>query len=398
MSTAIAIMGNSGSGKTTSLRNLDPATTFIIDADGKGLSWQGWKRQYIEGKNYLREKDPERVAAAINQIATRKTHVKTLVIDTANAIMIGDEMKRIREKGYDKWADLAQSVYHLVTDSLGYRDDLYVIWMFFSETVEDELSGERFVRFQTSGRKLQKITLEAFFPIVLHALPLDDRFVFETRARQSVSKTPMGMFDSVEIPNDIAAVLKRVAEYESGDVLQRDDASMSAMASAATPTEAMSEDSLKEKLFELQQRRNISNAEVCKYIGEEKISDLSVAQLAHIVKEWDSIERQILDNQTPAKGQPAAAPPAQAEPPQPAQEPAKPPVENGDLSKAVRTIENGLKAHGISDFLLNQYLTEKKGYLQPGQEWRNAPTQLIVAIAGNWPKIAEDVAEDVPPF
>ena len=61
MSKVIAIMGESGAGKTTSMRNLDPATTFYIDCDKKGLSWKGWKEQYIEGKNYFKGDTPTNV-------------------------------------------------------------------------------------------------------------------------------------------------------------------------------------------------------------------------------------------------------------------------------------------------------------------------------------------------
>ena len=46
MANIIGIMGESGSGKTTSMRNLDPKTTYYIDCDKKGLSWRGWKKQY----------------------------------------------------------------------------------------------------------------------------------------------------------------------------------------------------------------------------------------------------------------------------------------------------------------------------------------------------------------
>lgn len=46
MARVICVMGESGSGKTTSLRNLNPEETYIIDADKKGLSWRGWKKQY----------------------------------------------------------------------------------------------------------------------------------------------------------------------------------------------------------------------------------------------------------------------------------------------------------------------------------------------------------------
>ena len=50
MSRGILVMGESGSGKTTSLRTLNPETTFIIECDGKGLSWRGWKNQYAKDK------------------------------------------------------------------------------------------------------------------------------------------------------------------------------------------------------------------------------------------------------------------------------------------------------------------------------------------------------------
>ena len=60
MARVIAIMGESGSGKTTSLRNLTPESTFIIDSDKKGLSWRGWKGDYNKDtKNYLVSDDPE---------------------------------------------------------------------------------------------------------------------------------------------------------------------------------------------------------------------------------------------------------------------------------------------------------------------------------------------------
>ena len=54
MSKVICIAGESGSGKTTSMRNLDPKTTYYIDCDKKGLSWKGWRKQYCEAnKNYF---------------------------------------------------------------------------------------------------------------------------------------------------------------------------------------------------------------------------------------------------------------------------------------------------------------------------------------------------------
>ena len=103
MSKAIMIIGPSGSGKTTSLRNLNYKEAFYIDADGKGLSWKGWRKQYCkENKNYYRSDDAEQIYKVMEQIDTKQKHIKYLIIDTLNGIMVGDEMRRAKEKTYDK--------------------------------------------------------------------------------------------------------------------------------------------------------------------------------------------------------------------------------------------------------------------------------------------------------
>ena len=130
MSRVICIAGESGSGKTTSLRNLDPKTTYIIDADRKGLSWKGWKKQYNkENKNYIQTSDIDKIRGILAGINEKAAHIKTVVIDTLNTIMVDDEVKRMKEKGYDKWIDLAQCVWELVSEAHLYRDDLTVVFM-----------------------------------------------------------------------------------------------------------------------------------------------------------------------------------------------------------------------------------------------------------------------------
>lgn len=215
MSRCICIMGESGSGKTTSMRNLDPATTFYIDCDKKGLSWRGWKQQYnAENKNYMRTDDQNRVLAclrALHESADYK-HVKTVVIDTINGIMVADEMRRSKERGYDKWLDLAVAIYDILDISLVLRDDLTIICVAHSQTERDD-AGFMFTRIKTSGKKLDKITLESKFSTVLLAKVIDGKYVFETRADRSTAKAPMGMFEAAQIENDITLVLKAMEDY-----------------------------------------------------------------------------------------------------------------------------------------------------------------------------------------
>ena len=215
MSRVICIAGESGSGKTTSLRNLDPKTTYIIDADRKGLSWKGWKAQYNkEAKNYIQTSDVDKIKSLLQNISEKATHIKTVVIDTLNTIMVDDEVKRMKEKGYDKWIDLAQCVWELVSDAHLLRDDLTVVFMAHTQTERDD-SGFYFTRIKTSGRKLEKICLESKFTTVLIAKCIDGRYIFETHAKNSTAKSPMGAFEENEIDNDVAEVIRRLEEYEN---------------------------------------------------------------------------------------------------------------------------------------------------------------------------------------
>lgn len=213
VSKVICIAGESGSGKTTSMRNLDPAETFYIDCDRKGLSWKGWKKQYnSQNKNYKATDEAEKIKHILSGISTGAPNIKYVVIDTINGIMIGDEMRRAKEKGYDKWADLAQCIWDIVDQSYFYRDDLTIFFLAHTQTERDE-SGFCFTRIKTSGKKLDKIVIESKFTTVLIAKCINGRYILETKSKNSTCKTPMGAFDVDEIENDVLLVIKALEDY-----------------------------------------------------------------------------------------------------------------------------------------------------------------------------------------
>lgn len=213
MSRVICIAGESGSGKTTSMRNLDPKSTYYIDADKKGLSWKGWRKAYNkENKNYIRCDDANIVRMYIRKLAESQPHIKVIVVDTINGLMVADEMRRSKEKGYDKWVDLAACVWDLVCECYDYRDDLTIVFTAHTQTDHDE-NGYMFTRIKTSGKKLDKIVLESKFTTVLLSKCVDGRYLFETQARNSTAKSPMGAFDTFEIENDIVEVIKALEEF-----------------------------------------------------------------------------------------------------------------------------------------------------------------------------------------
>jgi len=215
MAKVIGIMGESGSGKTTSMRDLDPTTTFYLDSDKKGLSWKGWKKQYsYEKLNYMATDQISTVNQILEKINSQDNmkHIKVVVIDTLNGLMVADEVRRMKEKNYDKWVDLAQCIWELLDSLYTLRDDLTVIVVCHSQTQKED-DGYTFTRIKTSGKKLDKLNVESKLTTVLYAVAKDGEYIFQTKAKNSTAKTPMGAFDAEEIPNDIVDVLKALEDY-----------------------------------------------------------------------------------------------------------------------------------------------------------------------------------------
>lgn len=214
MAMVIAVMGESGSGKSTSMRTLPPESTYYIDADGKGLPWRGWRQQYnSERKNYFRGSDKEKIQSILAGLNDKRPDIKYVVIDTINGIMVDDEMARMQEKSYDKWADLAAAVYGMIVYSLRMREDMTVIFVAHTQVDRDENTGMTWTRIKTNGRKLDKIVLESKFTTVFHARCMDGKYIFETRSNNSTAKTPMDAFEEATIENDMMNAIKRLEDY-----------------------------------------------------------------------------------------------------------------------------------------------------------------------------------------
>ena len=212
MAKAICIIGESGAGKTTSLRNLNPNETYFIDADKKKSAWRGFRQQYnTEKKNYMATDNPNQILALMKGISD-KTQLKYIVIDTLNGVMVGEEIRRSKEKGFDKWADLVVYIYSILDIVSELRDDLTVIYTAHSETERTE-DGYMWTRMKTTGKKLNKLVPESKFNVVLLARCKDGKYIFETHSNNSTAKTPLDAFEEDEIPNDIVPVLKVLEEY-----------------------------------------------------------------------------------------------------------------------------------------------------------------------------------------
>lgn len=211
MARLVGIYGEPATGKSTSLRGLPPSQTLYIDCDLKGLTWKGWRKDYSkENKNYIATNFPQ-LAIKYLTLADKENY-KYVVIDTVNNLMVADEMRRIKEKGYDKWADLAACIWDLVELPGTLRDDLTVILVFHSQTEATE-DGYRFTRIKTNGRKTEKNNIDSKFNWLLRTVKQDNGYFYETTAHNSTSRTPLDAFKEDYIPADITKVLEVMEEY-----------------------------------------------------------------------------------------------------------------------------------------------------------------------------------------
>ena len=225
---ALCIYGESGSGKTTSLRNMNPEKTFIISTTGKPLSFRGWKRKYIpfninkETKeisgNYYVSSNSEQILKILKIINSKMPHIETVVIDDMQYIMSYEFVDRATEVGYGKFSELAQHMMDILRYAEQMRDDCTMVFLTHSENVGTEIDPKYVIK--TIGKLLsEKVTLEGLFTYIFFTKVEegeDGKMQYKLVTNNDgkcLAKTPMGMFDELEIDNDLNEILKVIKEY-----------------------------------------------------------------------------------------------------------------------------------------------------------------------------------------
>lgn len=203
MSISTVILGESGSGKSTSMRNLDPSNTLLIQVVKKPLpfkstGWSYFNKETNKTGNIVVSDDWE----VINSIM-RKTKRKIIIIDDFQYVLANEFMRRSAERGFDKFTEIAKHAWEIFNAANGLDDDVRVYLM--SHTATDEHGN---TKIKTIGKLLdEKITPEGLFTIVLRTVVTDKDYFFSTRNNgQDTVKSPIGLFDSERIQNDLLEV------------------------------------------------------------------------------------------------------------------------------------------------------------------------------------------------
>lgn len=203
------ILGQSGTGKSTSLRNLNPTDVLLIQAVKKPLpfrstNWRKCTRSDPEGSILVADN------TSVICAAMQRTPKPIIVIDDFQYLLANEFMRRSEEKGFDKFTDIARHAWDVLTASAK-LDDIKRVYI-LSHTQEDDLGN---VKAKTIGKLLdEKITIEGLLTIVLRTKVINGQYLFSTQNNgHDTVKTPMGMFDDEHIPNDLAAVDAAICDY-----------------------------------------------------------------------------------------------------------------------------------------------------------------------------------------
>lgn len=221
MAQKILIMGESGTGKSTSMRNCDPTTTAVVNPVGKPLPF---KAKFDMLNN---ETDARKITRYMKEQAAAGK--KLIVVDDFQYILAVPYMNRIKETGWDKYNDFGANYFEIIDVCKDLPDDVVVVYMTHLETLDNGLTTVKLI-----GKLLrEKITIEGLFTVVLRTGVNEGKYYFYTQnSGKDTVKSPLGMFPVYAIENDLAYVVDKVRNYyEIGEF--KTDAEMSQADQAA---------------------------------------------------------------------------------------------------------------------------------------------------------------------
>jgi hypothetical protein len=215
----VGIVGQTGTGKSTSIKHLNPEETYIINVAKKELPFKGSEKLYnAENKNYKEVDDANEITRLLKTISEKAPHIKNIIIEDSNYIMGFNIVAKATEVGFTKFSVMARDMVDLFRTARQLRDDITVFYFTHPETVEDggEIIG---YKIKTAGKLIDnQVLLEGLLTVCLYTNVEETKdgaiYSFVTnRYKKMPAKSPEGMFSDLKIPNDLQLVVNTLNEY-----------------------------------------------------------------------------------------------------------------------------------------------------------------------------------------
>lgn len=212
MSIATMILGESGTGKSTSLRNLDPEHTLLIQPVKKPLPFRSndWKPASKDGGSVFVTDNSATIVTAM-----QRTKKEIIVIDDFQYLLANEFMRRVTDvetgnAAFAKYNEIARHAWDVLMSANSLPDGKRVYIL--SHTSTDDFGK---TKIKTIGKLLdEKIVMEGLVTIVLRTVVQNGNYLFSTRNNGADTvKSPLGLFDDELIDNDLAAVDSAIFNY-----------------------------------------------------------------------------------------------------------------------------------------------------------------------------------------
>ena len=230
MSNIIALAGFSNSGKSTSLKYLDPTTTFIVSCTNKQLQIPAFRRKYTkvsitDGKligNWYVSNSYEKISNILKLVSSKRPDIKTIVIDDINYLLSNEIMENALTKGYEKFTMQAKNYYDIISLAQELRDDLTVVMI--SHIINDGTDIEPSYKLYSSGKMLDKtVNLDGLFSYIIYAERYVDEndevhYRFKTRTDgNDTCRSVAGCFEEKYVEPNMQIVIDTINKFELGE-------------------------------------------------------------------------------------------------------------------------------------------------------------------------------------
>jgi len=216
----IGIVGQTGTGKSTAIKHLDPKETYIINVAKKELPFKGSEKLYnTENRNYAELDDAVKITQRLRKISDDAPHIKNIVIEDSNYIMGFNLVSKATEVGFTKFSIMAKDMVDMFREARKLRDDITVFYLTHPETIEDggDIVG---YKIKTAGKLIDnQVLLEGLMTVCLYTYVEENKdgtasYNFITnRFKKMPAKSPDGMFAEIKIPNNLQLVVDTVKAY-----------------------------------------------------------------------------------------------------------------------------------------------------------------------------------------